>query len=270
MKKIKLGIIIFTSLIISTIGCSDFDDINVDPNNTTTVAPSALFTSAMTSIQFVVGSNIGELWSQHMSETQYTSNSRYQTVNYNFNGWYTGPLADLQHIIELNSEPESQEFAQASGSNANQIAVARILKSYFFHIITDAWGPIPYSGALQGRDNFRPAYDSQETIYRSMLSELKAAIVQIDNGRGISGDIIFDGEMDLWKQFANTLRLNIALRMSEVDPTGASSEFVSALNDGVIQADVMYPFLSESNNQKSLVWKICNQNGLRYLRCIGG
>ena len=48
------------------------------------------------------------------------------------------------------------------GSNANQIGVATILKSYYLWTITDRWGDIPYSEALKGAANLTPKYDKQE------------------------------------------------------------------------------------------------------------
>ena len=175
------------------IGCSDFDDINVNPNNPVKVSPSTLLSSSLRSLSSGLGHSAPLLYAQHFSETQYTEGSRYQTVNFDFNGWYTGPLANLQHIIDLNTDDATKADALSGGSNANQIAVARILKVYYYNILTDRWGPIPYTQALQGRELFKPAYDSQETIYNSFFSELSAAISQMDGGPGVNGDFIFGG-----------------------------------------------------------------------------
>ncbi len=252
MKKTILNSLLLGSLLLFSVSCSDFGDINIDPNNSTSVAPSTILTASLRTISSVVGATTGELYSQHMSQTQYTDGSRYATVNFDFNGWYTGALANLQHIIDLNTDEATKTDALNSGSNANQIAVARIMKAYFYHHMTDRWGPLPYTQALQGRENFNPPYDSQETIYKSLLSELKAAVGQIDGGAGVSGDLLFGGDMDAWKRFANTIRMTIALRMSEVDENLAKSEFVSAVSDGVITSNsenAMYNYLAESANQ---------------------
>ncbi len=233
-------------------GCSDFGDINVDPNNTTEVAPSTLLTAVLPNFGGIAGATQPALYVQFFSETQYTTASRYQNVNFDFNGWYTGPLANLKHIIELNTNEATKTDALNSGSNANQIAVARILMAYFYQFLTDRWGPLPYTQALQGRENFKPSYDSQESIYKDLLKELKEAVAQIDGGAGVVGDYLFDGDMDSWKRFANSLRLNMAMRISEVDPGLAKSEFVNAMSAGIINSEnqsVYYPFLAETNNQ---------------------
>jgi hypothetical protein len=251
MKKILLKTIIFSLVMFVGIGCSDFDDINVNPNNPVKVSPSTLLSSSLRSLASGLGHDNPLLYIQHFAETQYTEDSRYQTVNYDFNGWYTGALANLQHIIDLNTEDATKADALSGGSNANQIAVARILKVYFYNILTDRWGPIPYTQALQGRELFKPAYDSQETIYNSFFSELEGAISQMDGGPGVNGDFIFGGDMDMWKKFANSLRMIYALRISDVDAGKAQSEFNAAMSGGVIGdgEDVMYPYLAESANQ---------------------
>lgn len=255
MKKyLHITGVMMVLMLLST-SCGQFEDelLNVDPNNSTSVAPHTLLTNSLRSISDVVGATTGLFYVQHMSETQYTDASRYVTVNFDFNGWYTGPLADLQHIIDLNSDDVSKKDALQSGSNENQIAVARILKAYFYHHMTDRWGPLPYSQALQGRKNFKPAYDSQEVIYDGIISELKSAVGQINEGAApVKGDFLLNGNMAMWRKFANTLRMIAAMRLSNVDPGKAQAEFVAAYNDGVLSSDddnIMYPYLAEAANQ---------------------
>lgn len=243
----KLGVVLL--LVGFTAACDDFDDMNIDPNNTTSVKPEVLLTNSLRSVSSVVSASIPVLYVQHFSQTQYTDGSRYVDVNFDFNGWYTGPLADLQHIIDLNTDEATKTDALASGSNANQIAVARIVKAYFYHVMTDRWGPLPLSQALQGRDNFKPAYDNQQAIYDNIFSELKAAAAQIDGGVAVKGDFILGGDMDKWRRFANTVRATAAMRLTKVDPAKAQSEFVDAFNGGLLEENVMYPYLADANNQ---------------------
>lgn len=251
MKNI-FKISLMALLMLVGVSCSDFGDINNDPNNTTSVAPEVLLTNSLRSVADVIGATSGIYYVQYMSQTQYTDATRYSDINFNFNGWYTGPLADLNHIIELNSDEATAIDALQSGSNANQIAVARIMKAYFFQFMTDRWGPLPYTNALQGRANLTPAYDTQETIYRDVLKELKEAVAQMDGGAGVDGDFILGGDMEQWAKFANSLRAIAAMRLSEVDEATARTEFADAIAAGVISSNdetVLYPFLAETNNQ---------------------
>lgn len=250
----KLAIFIITTFLL--VGCDDFGNLNEDPNNSSELSTNLLLTSAQTSIGgdennlTVVAATTGILLVQQLAETQYDDASRYQVTSFNFNNWYYNPLKDLQTIIDMNTDEETRDKAAlTNGSNANQIAAARILKAYFFHFITDIWGPVPYSEALQGRDNFSPAYDSQEFIYNDLLNELNEAVAQMDDGDGVAGDILFGGDMEQWALFANSLRARIALRMADVDEATAEAEFTDAVNDGLITEDVMYPYLANADNE---------------------
>lgn len=246
---------VLTALMLFSVSCSDFGDINVDPNRSISVATATLLTGAMRAMGDVVGRENEVLYVQHMAETQYTEDSRYQTVNYDFNGWYTGPLAKLQHYIDLNTAEATKLSSLSGGSNDNQIAVGRILKAYFYTFLTDRWGPIPYSQALTGGKEggtFTPAYDSQKDIYFDLFDELDAAVKQMDSGAPVVGDFIFDGDMDAWASFANSLRMVMALRIAEVDEDKAKEEYAAALAGGVLTESVMYPYLSASANQN--IW----------------
>ncbi|MDN5200083.1 SusD/RagB family nutrient-binding outer membrane lipoprotein [Fulvivirgaceae bacterium BMA10] len=258
MKKIFLRNIMKFALLLPLLAinaCGDFDDTNIDPNRPTFVPTAGLLTAAMRPLGNTSYSFQGTLYSQHIAETQYTTSSRYEQVRFDFNGFYDGVLTDLQEVIRLNTDPETSGRAAESGSNNNQIAIARILKAYYFHIATDRWGDLPYSEALKGTENLTPSYDTQEFIYRDLFNELKEAVSQIDNGLAVSGDIVFAGDMSAWTKFANSLRMIMALRLSEADASLAQSEFNGALNAGVIDSNadnVVYQYLAEATNQN--IW----------------
>lgn len=246
MRKAAL----MAGMVLLLISCDDFGDTNIDPNNPSNARPELLLTDAQRFVDNKVGAFTGNLWVQYMAETQYNDDSRYGNANADFNGWYTGPLKNLQTIIDLNTNEETRVDALSGGSNANQIAVARILKVYFFHMMTDRWGYIPYSEALVGSENFSPQYDSQEEIYLSLIDELKAAVAQMDGGPGVNGDILFSGEMGQWEVFANSLRARIALRMADTGQSSvAATEFADAVNSGVTSVDISYPYLASAANE---------------------
>ena len=248
LKNKLIAVLVLGALAFS---CDDFGSTNVDPNVPSAAETSLLLTGAQ---QYIVSYIYDEVtpiyYVQHVSSTQYASGSRYETSEFSNYSWYRSPLADLQLIIDLNTDEETKTAALSGGSNENQLAVARILKAYYFQVMTDAWGYIPYSEALQGTDNFTPAYDSQEDIYADLINELKEAAALISSANPVRGDILFDGDMAKWKAFANTLRLNMALRLSEVAPSTAATEFAAAASadGGLITEDVTYTFLSESAN----------------------
>ena len=157
-KKIILGLGVAVAMA-GTQSCNkikDFKDINSNPNSTTMPIPAAL----LTNVEAGLGGNLGfdaggintgaGLYSQYYSETQYTEVSRYNKPTYNYDTYFTGPIQDLQTIINYNSDPATANAASNYGSNKNQIAIARILKAHYVKLLTDAVGDIPYFNALKG------------------------------------------------------------------------------------------------------------------------
>lgn len=248
MKKLNiLSLITFVAVLSS---CGEFGDLNVDPNTPVKVSTGSLMTAAQRSVSDVIGSNLGALYAQHVSEITYTDDSRYLSITADFSGWYTGPLQNLETYIKLNTDEETKADAAASGSNANQIAAAKILKAYYFHFMTDRWGPLPFSDALKGSEGILlPKYDSQEAIYTGIFNLIDEALAGFDSGNGPDGDFIFNGDVDAWKAFGNTIKMQAALRISDVNASLAKTKFNEAIAAGVITSDLMYPYLPESANQ---------------------
>lgn len=223
-------------MIMSLSSCSKVDDFgatNQNPGSTTAPVTSALLTNVLSGLAGYTWdaggiTTVAGLYAQYFSETQYTDISIFNKSTPNWDGFYAGPLFDLQTIINYNTDPKTATIAAANGSNANQIAIARILKAYIFSVLTDSYGDLPYSGALKG-DNGIVAYDKQQDIYTDLFKELTEAPAQFDGGLPFDGDILFNGDATQWKKFANSLRLLLALRLSKVDPATGKTQFNGAL-----------------------------------------
>jgi hypothetical protein len=246
MKKIHICIAAVAALVLGS--CNKFDeDINVNPNIPSKATGTQLIANAQLFLPGLSESPQGEFHAQYLAETQYPGASLYPDGGTSFYGLYQGPLMNLENVIR------SSELSGNEGPIANQIAVAKILKAYFFWHITDRWGDVPYTDALKGSANFTPKYDPQSVIYDSLFLLLKDANAMIVPGN-ISHDIIYRGDMAKWKRLSNTIRLLMALRLSEVDATRASAEFNSALNaDGGIMTsngdNLMFKHLADAANQ---------------------
>jgi len=234
-------------LLITGVGCTKFsNDINIDPNVPTKASNAQLLTYAINYLPVVIEASTGMLYVQQWSEKPYTDNSRYTVLNFDFYDIYSGPLENLQTILN------TQSFNVNEGSENNQKAVARILKAYFYWHMTDRWGDIPYFNALKGKESFSPAYDHQKDIYYDLMKELKEAAAQIDNGNPVTGDILYGGNMNNWKRFANSMRLLMALRLSKADAAKGKQELTDALNAGIFtdnSQNAVYVHLAETANQ---------------------
>ncbi len=195
ISTILYASVIGASLIVTSCSKSTFNEINTDPNRPATVTtPTILVTAEKQLINALRSEEVSlrgaQLFSQYFAQNIYTDQSRYQIpTSYSDNYWTATykSLNNLNEIIKLNSNEKTKAIAAAgtAGSNANQIAIARILKSYAFQSLTDVFGNIPYESygnkdadfeALQqDPDNLTPKYASQEKIYKDILNELQQA-----------------------------------------------------------------------------------------------
>lgn len=253
MKKILL--ILMVGGIIS--GCAKFDDdINISPNNPSIASGTQLIASAALFLPDLTESPTGEFLAQYLAETQYPGASLYPEGGTSFYWLYQGPLMNLETVIN------SDELSGTQGPVNNQKAVAKILKAYFFWQATDRWGDIPYSEALKGAENFTPVYDTQESIYNSLFQLLKEATGMIEPGN-ITNDIIYGGNMNRWKMLGNTIRMLMALRLSEVDAAKGKAEFEQALAAGIMGSNsdnFVFKNLPNANNQSYWYGQVHDQN----------
>lgn len=222
MKKMKLKYILVIGVIILTLGSCrrNFDDINTNPNNPTETNPEYLFTFILKEgggeyDMFTVNKSHLIQWIMYASK--FYGNSTMPPYDYLtqtrikglWEAYYTKVLLNTNELMLLTKDdPES----------INKYALARIWRVYTFHKITDLWGAVPYSEAINAIGDgkiLKPVYDSQEDIYADMLKELNEAVASIDQTKlnfTEEADILFNGDLDKWIKFANSLRLRLAIR----------------------------------------------------------
>jgi hypothetical protein len=253
MKRI-LSILAVATVLVS---CNKFGDTNVSPTQLSAPSTRALLTYSQQQLSDLMFGNtaaarLGSMYVQFLSEGPYPGPSLYSDKNPTFTTFYVNPLANLQAIINYNTAGSPLAEPGANGAAANQIAVARIMKAYYFLQMTDRWGDIPYSEALKGAEAFTPKYDKQQDIYTSLFKELKEANDQIKTGEaGVAGDVILGGSMAGWKRFANTTRMIMALRLSQVDAAKGKTEYAAAVTDGVLTEvgqGISYKFIGGDPN----------------------
>ena len=221
MKKKLLYILLASSVFATSCDAlSDFGDMNENPNVTSNPVVSALLTNVLAGMGGYAANANGALYSQYISETQYTDASLYSLQQPAFTGFYNGHLNDLV------------DYKTRLKDNVNANAVATILQQYIFLYVTDMWGDVPYSESL---NQVVPKYDTQEEIYKGALAKLTEAEGQLSAGAGeIPGDIIYNGNVANWKKFANSVRMMASIQISKRYPGAsdfAATQFKAALQD---------------------------------------
>jgi len=198
-------------------------DVNIDPDSPEYVTMDLLLASSQVSLAYVLGGiDIAGVTSMWMKYIEGFDRQALQINNYIFlekdvnNSWTNifRKLNDLKLIIELSKE-EGKESPHYEG-------IAKVLMAYTYGTVTQLWGDIPFSKALQGDAELNPEYDSQKNIYEGIQQMLDEAIVLLNidedsNYYDIEGDLIYDNDIEKWKRAANTLKLRYYLHLSKVD-----------------------------------------------------
>lgn len=263
MKTIQKFSIIATLITVIITGCSkDFDELRKNTNAPDVTETAYLLTYAQKeAVYYLRGAWMGGrttyLLSQYWTQRNYTDEDRYAFRTSVVDNYWRGAyitLMNLEEIIRLNKEEPDR--TALFGNNDNQIAVAKIMQVYIFNLLTDMFGPIPYSQAFKKGTGKTPEYDDQKSVYDNLLKTLDEVIAMIktDQPGFTQGDIIYEGKMDMWKKFAYSLKLRIALRMSGVDPAPLQAmksipdnEFISSVNENTV-----FKFKSATPNTHSI------------------
>jgi hypothetical protein len=227
------GVLLFAS-------CEKFLDVNTDPNNPTVVSPNLLlpvaekYTANMMTASDGGGRRLAALgnlmmynWSQsdgyawYPDEFKYLVNSNFYSII--FEETYSNALKQYNTLVGLEAEYDYYK------------AIGMIMKAFHYQILVDCYGDIPYSEALLRSDLATPKYDDAQTIYEDLIVQLTAAIEIINNVdltivEEVENDVMFDGDMDLWKQFANTIKLRILVR--QMSMTGRET-YIQAQFDAI-------------------------------------
>ncbi|MBI3518017.1 MAG: SusD/RagB family nutrient-binding outer membrane lipoprotein [Bacteroidetes bacterium] len=229
MKKIRIYIVTATLASIAFVGCKkDFLEINTNPNSPEKVDIKDVLPSAELAIGHVMGNNFqifgcmwAQYWTQNPYSSQYKSIDQYSPSASDFDSpWricYSDALQDLNYVVKKGTETGKLQY----------VACAKILQAYTYQVLTDNFGDIPFSEALQAEDGIlSPKYDSQKDVYTGIITLINDGIALIDvnaTDGPSTNDLLLGGNMSMWRKFANTLKLKVYLRMAYVDPAKANA-----------------------------------------------
>ncbi len=241
-RLINIGLV--SSLLLYSTSCgNDFLDVNVDPNNPSDATVNLVFPAAVASSAGVIGgwyATLGGIWSQHW--TQNNSSNQYKDfdsynlqptdLDFQFQELYANALNDYEFIRNRASTEKNWTF----------YLMATVMQAYTYQVLVDLYDQIPFSQALQGRDeNLTPTYENGQAVYDSLIVRIDEALAKdfnyTENGTLTSkapgsADFLFAGDMNKWRQFANTLKLKIYLRQIYARPEVAKAGIQALYNSG--------------------------------------
>ncbi|WP_289055545.1 SusD/RagB family nutrient-binding outer membrane lipoprotein [Carboxylicivirga marina] len=258
MKNILI-ISILAALMLTS--CSDYLDVNSDPNNPTEVTPDLILpVGQLYTAEYIQAnrraSHLGNMfmynWSESYGFSWYNDEFQYLVTSTFYQSLFNDAyLRSLKQYTDL-------QFLDPMYDNYK--AIGMIMNSYHFQLLVDFYGDVPYSEALQRGGNSTPVYDDAASIYADLLVKLDEAIAVInaasDEVTTVSvgdDDTMFGGDMLKWKQFANSIKLRVLVRQSDVNPSIVQAEInkIAAEGSGYITEDVMVQpgFLQEEFKQ---------------------
>ena len=241
MKPVKIYCACFF-IILSVISCRKLDYYQVNPNSPSEATPALLLTSIAYST-FNVWPMDAAYAGRHM--TYYERPNTF--VNY---GWGTGSFAAYDILRQVR---EMDKLAEKSGEE-NYRALAKFFRSVHFIYLTEIFGDVPYSEALQAlEENTKPKYDLQEDIYAGVLKELEDANTMLDPSKGtIVGDIIYSGNISKWKALINAFRLRVLIHLSKKESNTRLN--IKQQFQQIISNPTKYPLLTGNADNGQLVF----------------
>ena len=233
MKKIIYTIAIFVFTFTSC--TKDFEEINTNLNAPVSVQPSLLLRQVI----YNFGENMsyegfvaGDLLAQHRTALDFNLFDRHDLKSPQLGGnpWSIFFTNLRDNEIILKQAKETPAFAVYKGP-------ALILKAYMAAGLTDLFGDVPYFEAFNGIEGtVTPKYDLQENIYKNengILDNLDKGIAALNEYAGsipLEGDILYNGNLDAWVRFANSLKIKYLMRISgKVD---VSAELQTLFSNG--------------------------------------
>jgi len=240
-------------LLLQISGCKDLTELNINPNGTdeTTVNPNLILPTVLTEagrLYLDLGfQDIAGVVQHTQKDAWFGSHNDYEWLgSQSWNAQYN--VLRNNALLMKRAEEEGLDFHRG---------VAMVMDAFMFGLIADLWGDAPYTQALKaeegGGENLQPAYDTQETIYRGILTTLESANTLLSRPASEyesilpAADVYFGGDPHRWRQFANSLRLRYYMRISEKLPEEAKAGIERIMAD-----PDQYPIIASSADDAAM------------------
>jgi hypothetical protein len=250
MKNILISSLILLALIGLESCDKGFDKMNVNPIALTAVEPAYQLNTTIVntapsygnlSYETTIVKQMITPFSGQGSAANFNQDNR-SVASGNWNSLYQNNIKELTDVIVKTKDLPAK---------SNLYNMARIWKAYSFMILTDTYGDIPYSQAgknyLEGIS--APIYDTQESVYSAILTELESASAALDATKAkVSSDLLYDGDVTKWKRFGFSLLLRASMRLSKVNPAKSAEYVTKAIAGGLMQSNADNAIIRHNSN----------------------
>ncbi len=220
MKNIKHIIIVLFFLVIAN-SCSNYEELNTNPDAATSVSPDMLAAGVLKGAFRFWNPNpndftTGNLQAHHLVNQDLSGEQYYNPYPYGSFGSFQN-LTDLKRMVE---------FSEGSVSESSYKGLALFMKAWYGFNNTISMGDIPYSEAGQAEEgNVTPKYDTQADVIAQVLEDLKAAEQFFAAGTTFSGDIMYNGDPTKWRKLCNGMQLKVIQTISKKASAAQKTRF---------------------------------------------
>ena len=272
MKKTnnKMQLLLLSVVLLGTTACTgDFADINRNPNEVTDEQLQANNYKIGTNLKTLQGlvvpteehrfqfveSIVGCPYAGYNGKTVDTWQATFE--NYN-------PSADWRKVPFVDMISDTYPAYRAIINGTEDVvaqALAKLFRIAIMQRVTDSYGPIPYTQVMASKtESLEVAYDTQEEVYTAMFTELDDVIASLQDNLSLPSDAfgrydgVYSGNISQWLKFANSLKLRMAMRLTEVKPDLAKSKAAEAIAAGVITTNADNAMMHTSDNRTTLIY----------------
>jgi len=274
MKK-YLNKIVLAVFGLTLAACSEdkMDEINFNKNNPTEMSSKFILTDVMTSTAFnCVGADLAFYASCYIEHNAGIFNQLYRaemrgtepSVSSTYNNQWGKLYSNLAYLKDCINK--CQDGGSENG-NYYGLGIAQVLTAYNLALLTDLFGDVPWTEALQPGVIYSPKTDSQESIYKDIFGFLDAAIENFSKECKFtlgSQDFYYNDDITKWTKFAyglkarytmhllyrasdKTAELNKVLEYADKSFANAGEEAKFALYDGKSATSPFYQFYVDRN-----------------------
>jgi len=248
MKKIKNFTAILALVLLNFACTGDFSELNEDPNRIAQISPGTLINPIIYGLAaHNAGRSANVTFDLMQVSLPFPSVSgglhRYdlsQEIGYsswaNYYKW-------LNNIKEMKA-------AAVRAEDRNYEAIALTLNAWVYANLTDIFGPVPMTEAVNGEEgNLYPAFDSQKLIYTTILADLERANTLYNTATPMiyASDILFQNNVTKWRKFTNSLQMRLLLRISNRTETNSFQKLAT-----IIQNPTKYPVFENTSESAIL------------------
>jgi hypothetical protein len=252
-------------MVLVLVSCKkDITDLNINKNAATEMDMAYLVSNGTLRIAGEYeNTRANMLYSATMIQHTASTAGYFSGDRYLYNAQYSGAYMERHFTDVIRNFSQAIEKTKGVADLVNINSTAVILRAFDLHRMTDLYGDIPYTqagyGLVDGDKNWFPKYESQKDVYAALVKDIKAARDKMSASAKSMGtqDFIYGGDIAKWKKFANSLLMRIAMRMSNVDATGAAAVYKEAQASGAFTSNADNAHIKFATGPQGI-----NRNGL--------